>query len=146
MTLKLTHSIRLIALALSLAAAAGAVQADANALVVVHAGRLLDRPAQPARGASTILIRNGKVDAVREGFLDVAGYPGAQVIDLRGKFVLPGLIDSHVHLDSDSAGQEGLIEGLTNGPAYFAYEAAVNARKTLKAGFTTVRNLGNGYG
>jgi imidazolonepropionase-like amidohydrolase len=146
MTLKWIHSIRLIALTLSLATAAGAAQADANALVVVHAGRLLDRPGQPARGASTILIRNGKVDAVREGFLDAAGYPGAQVIDLRGKFVLPGLIDSHVHLDSDSAGQEGLIEGLTNGPAYFAYEAAVNARKTLKAGFTTVRNLGNGDG
>jgi imidazolonepropionase-like amidohydrolase len=56
------------------------------------------------------------------------------------------LIDSHVHLDSDRAGQDGLIENLTNGPAYFAYEAAVNARKTLAAGFTTVRNLGNGDG
>jgi imidazolonepropionase-like amidohydrolase len=68
------------------------------------------------------------------------------VIDLRDKFVLPGLIDSHVHLDSDKAGQEGFLESLTNSQAYFAYEAAVNARKTLEAGFTTVRNLGNADG
>ncbi len=133
-------------MALSFAATVGTAQADTNAVVVVHSGRLLDRPGQAPRGPSTVLVRNGKIESIRDGFLDAASYPGAQVIDLRDKFVLPGLIDSHVHLDSDRAGQEGLIEGLTNGPAYFAYEAAVNARKTLAAGFTTVRNLGNGDG
>src|SRR5690606_15767083 len=51
-----------------------------------------------------------------------------------------------VHLDSDKAGQEALIEGFTRSDPYFAYEAAVNARKTLEAGFTTVRNLGDGGG
>jgi imidazolonepropionase-like amidohydrolase len=60
--------------------------------------------------------------------------------------VLPGLIDSHVHLDSDKAGQAQLIESLTNSDAQVAYEAAVNARKTLEAGFTTVRNLGDSTG
>ena len=44
------------------------------------------------------------------GFFEAVG---AKVIDLRNQFVLPGLIDSHVHLDSDKAGQEGLLEGLT---------------------------------
>lgn len=133
------------ALAMALATT-GAAQSTSNAVIVVHAGRLLDRPGQAPRSASTVVIRNGKVEAVRDGFVDAAGFAGAQVVDLRDKFVLPGLIDSHVHLDSDRAGQEGLIEGLTNGPAYFAYEAAVNARKTLAAGFTTVRNLGNADG
>jgi imidazolonepropionase-like amidohydrolase len=146
MTAKLFHSLCLFVLVLGFAATGGAAQADSNAVVVVHAGRLLDRPGQPPRGASPVLIRDGKVESIRDGFLDAASYPGAQVIDLRDKFVLPGLIDSHVHLDSDRAGQEGLIENLTNAPAYFAYEAAVNARKTLAAGFTTVRNLGNGDG
>ena len=132
---------------LSLAyAVSGAAQSESKGVVVVHAGRLLDRPGQAPRGASTVVIRSGKVEAIRDGFVDAAGYPGAQVIDLRDRFVLPGLIDSHVHLDSDRAGQEGLIETLTNSPAYFAYEAAVNARKTLAAGFTTVRNLGNSDG
>ncbi len=121
-------------------------QPVSEAVTVVHAGRLLDRPGQQPRGASTVVIRNGKIEAIRDGFADAASFPGAQVVDLRDKFVLPGLIDTHVHLDSDRAGQEGLIENLTNGPAYFAYEAAVNARKTLAAGFTTVRNLGNGDG
>jgi imidazolonepropionase-like amidohydrolase len=140
------RSLSLFALALTFATTASTAPPESNAVVVVHAGRLLDRPGQAPRGASTVLIRNGKVEAIRDGFQDAASYPGAQVIDLRDKFVLPGLIDSHVHLDSDRAGQEGLVESLTNSPAYFAYEAAVNARKTLSAGFTTVRNLGNSDG
>jgi imidazolonepropionase-like amidohydrolase len=133
-------------LVLVLAAKGAAAQSASDSVLVLHAGRLLDRPGQAPRGASTVVIRNGKVEAVREGFADPASFPGAQVIDLRDKFVLPGLIDTHVHLDSDRAGQEGLVETLTNSPAYFAYEAAVNARKTLAAGFTTVRNLGNSDG
>jgi len=146
MTTRMARSFSLCLLALTFATAGAAAQLASDAVVVVHAGRLLDRPGQAPRGASTVLIRNGKVESIRDGFQDVASYPGAQVIDLRAKFVLPGLIDAHVHLESDSAGQEALIESLTNGPAYFAYEAAVNARKTLAAGFTTVRNLGNSDG
>jgi imidazolonepropionase-like amidohydrolase len=143
---RMARSLFLCVLSLTFGTASGAAQAESKSVVVVHAGRLLDRPGQPPRGASTLLIRNGKVEAIRDGFQDAANYPGAQIIDLRDKFVLPGLIDSHVHLDSDRAGQEGLVETLTNSPAYFAYEAAVNARKTLAAGFTTVRNLGNSDG
>ena len=70
----------------------------------------------------------------------------ATVIDLRDRFVLPGLIDSHVHLTSDKAGIEGQLEDVSKGVADHAYEAAVNARKTLAAGFTTVRNLGDSDG
>jgi imidazolonepropionase-like amidohydrolase len=146
MTTRIALASLLCVLALTFATAGAAAESESNTVVLVHAGRLLDRPGQAPRGASTVLIRNGKVEAVRDGFLDPASHPGAQVIDLREKFVLPGLIDSHVHLDSDRAGQEGLLESLTNGAAYFAYEAAVNARKTLAAGFTTVRNLGNNDG
>jgi imidazolonepropionase-like amidohydrolase len=143
---RMVRSVRLCVVALAFATTGAAAQPESNTVVLVHAGRLLDRPGQASRGASTVLIRNGKVEAIHDGFQDATRHPGAQIIDLRDKFVLPGLIDSHVHLDSDRAGQEGLLESLTNGPAYFAYEAAVNARKTLAAGFTTVRNLGNGDG
>ncbi len=146
MTSRLIQSVRLCLAAIALASASGIAQSQVDAVVVVHAGHLLDRPGHAPRGASTVLIRNGKVEAIRDGFVDPAGITGAKLIDLRDNFVLPGLIDCHVHLDSDRAGQEGLVENLTNGPAYFAYEAAVNARKTLEAGFTTVRNLGNGDG
>ena len=132
--------------AFALAPAASSAQSVPDTIVMVHTGWLLDRPGQAPRGASTVLIRNGKVEAIRDGFAGSEGYPGARVVDLRGKFVLPGLIDSHVHLDSDKAGQEGLLEALTNSAAYYSYEAAANARKTLEAGFTTVRNLGNSDG
>ncbi|MBM0103646.1 amidohydrolase family protein [Steroidobacter sp. S1-65] len=121
-------------------------QTSGDRVVLVQAGRLLDRPGQAPRGNATIIVRNGKVEAVRDGFVGAENYPGAQVVDLRERYVLPGLMDSHVHLDSDRAGQEGLLESLTNDLPYFAYEAAVNARKTLEAGFTTVRNLGNDGG
>jgi imidazolonepropionase-like amidohydrolase len=59
---------------------------------------------------------------------------------------LPGLIDSHVHLDSDAGGTAALVESLTQSKAIAAYRAAGNAKKTLLAGFTTVRNLGDGDG
>jgi imidazolonepropionase-like amidohydrolase len=132
-----------VAAACSLFASHSPAQSNTDSVVLVQAGRLLDRPGQAPRNASTIVVRNGKIEAVRDGFVGAEGYPGATVIDLRQRFVLPGLIDCHVHLDSDRAGQEGLLEALTNGDPYFAYEAALNARKTLDAGFTTVRNLGN---
>jgi imidazolonepropionase-like amidohydrolase len=110
-------------------------------LVVIHAGTLLDRPGRPPRRNASILVRAGRIDSVRDGF--VAAPPGARVIDLRDRYVLPGLIDSHVHLTSDRAGVEGQLAGLTESTALRSYEAAWNAQKTLQAGFTTVRNLGS---
>jgi imidazolonepropionase-like amidohydrolase len=131
---------------LALAAGAAVAQTPTESVVLVHAGRLLDRPGQQPRGASTVIVRNGRIEAIRDGFAAPDGYPGATVVDLRERYVLPGLIDCHVHLESDSAGQEGLLESLTNGDAYFAYQALANARKTLEAGFTMVRNLGDDRG
>ncbi len=128
-----------------LAASATARQPAAD-IIIVHAGTLLDRPGQAPRHHASLILRNGKVEAVRDGFVPVSEIPGARLIDLSDKFVLPGLIDSHVHLDSDRAGVEGQLAGVTDSPASFAYEAAWNARKTLDAGFTTVRNLGNSDG
>jgi imidazolonepropionase-like amidohydrolase len=113
-------------------------------VVVVHAGRLLDRPGRAPRGPSTVVIRDGRISEVRDGYVDV---PGAQrVVDQRNRFVLPGLIDCHVHLDSDTGGQLGALEEVQLETAEVAYDALVNAHKTLRAGFTTVRNLGDGKG
>ena len=111
---------------------------------VVHAGTLLDRPGRPPRRNASIVVRNGRVESVQDGFIEPPA--GARVIDLRDRFVLPGLIDSHVHLTSDRAGNEGFMAGFTDSVALSSYEAAWNARKTLDAGFTTVRNLGSADG
>jgi imidazolonepropionase-like amidohydrolase len=115
--------------------------AQEPALTLIHAGRLLDRPGRPPRGNATIVVRGGRIEAVEDGFRPAPA--GARLIDLSDRFVLPGLIDSHVHLASDRAGVEGQLAAVTDNVALRAHEAAWNARKTLDAGFTTVRNLGD---
>jgi imidazolonepropionase-like amidohydrolase len=111
----------------------------------IHAGRLIVRPDQPVRGPSTIVVRGDRIVAVRDG---IAAPESADttVIDLADKTVLPGLIDSHVHLASDSGGIISQLEEVTLNPADQAFNAYVNGMKTLRAGFTTVRNLGDGDG
>lgn len=143
-------SLMLTAALAAAAAAASEPASTGNSWTLVQAGVLLDRPGQAPRGASTVLIHDGRVVAVRDGHVGASAFEGAPadatVIDLRDRFVLPGLIDSHVHLTSDKAGIEGQLEDVSKGVADHAYEAAVNARKTLAAGFTTVRNLGDSDG
>ena len=112
--------------------------------IVIHAGTLLDRPGRAPRRSATIVVRNGRIEAVQDGFVPPPA--GARLVDLSDRFVLPGLIDSHVHLTSDRAGVEGQLADFTDSVPLRAYEAAWNARKTLDAGFTTVRNLGSESG
>jgi imidazolonepropionase-like amidohydrolase len=85
------------------------------------------------------VVRGRKIEAVRTGFVDV---PGAQVINLRSATVMPGLIDMHVHLGGlDDRVQSRLQENFRDDEDE-AFTALLNARKTLMAGFTTVRDLG----
>ncbi len=136
------------ALSLLLAGTAAVAQeaASTGPVTLVQAGRLLDRPGQAPRGPSTVVIRDGRVVEVRDGLVGTDAFPGAEIVDLSDRFVLPGLIDSHVHLATSQAGQAGLIAQFTESVPTTAYRAAENARITLMAGFTTVRNLGDGDG
>ena len=136
--------IHCLSLALVGAALATPLAAQAPARTVIHAGQLLAEPGKPARGASTIIVENGRIIALADGYQPAE--PGATLIDLKDKYVLPGLIDSHVHLTSDAGGIAGQLEDVTLSPAAQAFNAEVNGMKTLRAGFTTVRNLGDGDG
>lgn len=132
-------------LALLMVGTAMAVSAaQAENVVAIEAGQLLDKPGSTPRGASTIIVRDGRIAEIRDGHGNAP--QGARLVDLRDKFVLPGLIDSHVHLDSDAGGNAALVEAVTSSDAVTAFRAAGNAKKTLMAGFTTVRNLGDGTG
>ena len=107
----------------------------------IHAGTLLAKPGEAPRGASTIIVRDGKVVEVRDGFVAPEG--GAELIDLKDRFVMPGLIDMHVHLWG--IGGDPLRDRLTalnRDDADDMMYAVGNARVTLEAGFTTVRDLG----
>jgi len=125
-------------------ATAQAPPAPAQGRYFIHAGTLLDRPGRPPRRNATIVVRDGRIESVEDGFVPVPA--GARLIDLSDRFVLPGLIDAHVHLTTDRAGVEGQLAEMTESVPLRAYEAAWNARKTLDAGFTTVRNLGSDDG
>jgi imidazolonepropionase-like amidohydrolase len=109
-------------------------------VTVIHAGALLDRPGQKPRGNATVFIENGKISDVRDGFADAPA--GARVVDLKNQFVLPGLIDMHVHLYSEGDPLKQRLEGQRRDFEDGVLIAARHARITLEAGFTTVRDLG----
>lgn len=115
--------------------------AAAPVVTYIHAGQLLDRPGQPPRGRSTIVVRDGKVVEVRDGFATPAD--GARLIDLSDRFVLPGLIDLHVHLLGIGGDPlRARLLALNTEVADDLMYGAGNARRTLHAGFTTVRDVG----
>ncbi len=116
----------------------------AGPVTIIHAGRLLAEPGRQPLGPSTITVSSGRITAITPGHQPPP--PGARLVDLSRAFVLPGLIDSHVHLNSDAGGEAGLVERMTDSPGRAALRAQWNGMKTLRAGFTTVRNLGDGTG
>ncbi|AYG96356.1 amidohydrolase family protein [Brevundimonas naejangsanensis] len=103
----------------------------------VQVGRLL---ADPASGRvlrdKTLVIRGNQVVEIRDGFVGQG-----DVVDLRNAFVLPGLIDSHVHLGSEQS-PNSRLDRVTQSNADQAMIGARHARRTLNAGFTTVADLG----
>jgi imidazolonepropionase-like amidohydrolase len=126
-------------------AALAAFSAAAGAApTYIHAGRLIDVPGRAVRGPSTIVVDNGRIVSVTDGLTRVE--PGVAFIDLSRKTVLPGLIDSHVHLASDRGGEQELLASIRDDHPLQAFEAQLNGMKTLRAGFTTVRNLGDEKG
>jgi len=110
----------------------------------IHAGRLIAVPGKEPLGPSTIIVDKGRIVSVEGGYVEAPDV--STVVDLRTKTVLPGLIDSHVHLTSDRGGEASLLASVREEPAMHALEAQMNGMKTLRAGFTTVRNLGDDGG
>lgn len=113
--------------------------------VYVQAGKVLAVPGEAPLGQTTIVITDGRIVSLEAG-LKTPKDKAVRVIDLKDSYVLPGLIDSHVHLTSDTGGIASQLEDVTLSPAAQAFNAWDNGMKTLRAGFTTVRNLGDGDG
>jgi len=106
---------------------------------LIHAGTLLATPGRDPELRRTIVIENGRVAGIKSGFEQPS--KGDTLIDLSDHFVLPGLIDCHVHL-TGQFGPQAKIEVVEESPSAVALHAARHARVTLEAGFTTVRDLG----
>jgi imidazolonepropionase-like amidohydrolase len=105
----------------------------------IQAGHVLVDPASgKVETAKTLVIQDGKVARIADGYISE---PGGKVVDLKTSFVLPGLIDSHVHITGQQ-NPNARLEEVTQSAAEQAMVGARYARKTLMAGFTTVADLG----
>ena len=129
----------MLKLLIGIAALATGAAAGAETFAI-QAGRLIVDAAKPARGPSTVIVDNGRISRVEDGFTAPAG---AIVVDERRRTIMPGLIDVHVHLTQDSG--TPWYQGLT--PKYSEPYATTlglkNALVMARAGFTTVRDLGS---
>jgi imidazolonepropionase-like amidohydrolase len=139
-----TSSVRLLSAAIAaLLSAGGSVAAEAPAAPSVTAllcGHLIDTVAGKVLGESTIVIEGGHIREVLSGSQAPAG---AAAIDLKSQTCMPGLIDSHTHLTGQTSRTE-YVDRYHWNVADYAIRSTVYARRTLLAGFTTVRNLGDG--
>ena len=110
--------------------------------IAVHAARLLDVDSGRVLRDPLVLIEGDRIASVSEGGRAPAG---TKLIDLGDTTLLPGLIDVHVHITGDSTASTGNYyrDILTLGPIDEAVGAHVFAKRTLDAGFTTVRSLGS---
>jgi imidazolonepropionase-like amidohydrolase len=125
---------------------------NAPAWLFVQAGHLLAVPGHPFLGPSTVVIHDGVIIRVAPGFVGpdsevaASGKP-AQLVDLRNAYVLPGLIDAHVHLQDERILEnvwEDRIKMFRYAAEYRAFRSIRNALTVVEHGFTTVRSAGDG--
>lgn len=114
----------------------------AQADTLVHAGSLIDGVSDKARETVTIVIRDDRVVAVENGFRKAG--KDDQVIALRDYTLMPGFIDLHTHL-TRQRNADSYSEGFRMNPGDYAFDMVPFAERTLRAGFTTVRDLGDQY-
>lgn len=123
---------RLALLAVALAAAA-----PAQALTIA-CGQVFDADSAKLLGPHLIEVKDGRIAALKPG----APAAGSEFVDHRSQVCLPGLIDLHTHISNMEASAARYSEGFRLNPGDYALRAAMNAKKTLRAGFTTIRDLG----
>lgn len=106
----------------------------------IHCGKLFNSETAKIETEKTIVVKGDKIDAVLQGYAQPKN-ADAIIINLKDKTVLPGLIDMHVHIESETDANKYLEPFVLN-EADVAYNAQEIAQRTLMAGFTTVRDLG----
>jgi imidazolonepropionase-like amidohydrolase len=120
----------------------GGVSVQAADTKVIHAGQLLAVPGQAPKTQQTIVVEGDKIVAVYNGYKAVSEFgDDAELVDLKDQFVLPGLMDMHVHIQME-IGPNSDSQRLRMSDADVAMQSAYYAHQTLMAGFTTVRDLG----
>lgn len=106
---------------------------------IIHCGQLIDVKAGNVLKEMSVIVEGNKISDVQKGYAGAGA--GDKVIDLRNRTVMPGLIDMHVHMESETNPNK-YMETFTFNPADYAFQSVVFAERTLMIGFTTVRDLG----
>lgn len=109
--------------------------------IYIHAGKIYDTNSGEISLEKTIIISNDKIKSIENGFKESSD-ENIKIYDLTSKFVMPGLIDFHVHMESESGGPDKYISRFQDNKSDIAFKSSVIAKKTLMAGFTTVRDVG----
>jgi len=109
--------------------------------IYIHAGKIYDTNSGEISLEKTIIISNDKIKSIENGFKESSD-ENIKIYDLKSKFVMPGLIDFHVHMESESGGPEKYINRFQDNKSDIAFKSSVIAKMTLMAGFTTVRDVG----
>jgi imidazolonepropionase-like amidohydrolase len=122
--------------------ASTSIAGAAQAATFIHAGRVIDGVTDNVRTNQTVIVDGGKITAIEEGFRTPAA--GDRVIDLRSGTLLPGLFDMHVHITSEYS-RSSEIDSYKKNEGDVTLDGVVYAQRTLLAGFTTVRDLGDTY-
>ncbi len=112
------------------------------AKTVIHAGRLIDGVSDKVSRSVSIVIEGDRIESIKREYIAVG--PNDELIDLKRYTVLPGLMDMHTHLSTQFS-RDVYLERFQLNPADYALRAAVHAQRTLAAGFTTVRDVGDVY-
>jgi imidazolonepropionase-like amidohydrolase len=113
------------------------------AATLIHAGNVIDSTSNKVMKQATVVVTDNKITAINKGFTK-AGTDDT-IIDLSDYTLMPGFMDMHTHITSQNSGLAGYMERYTLNEADYALKGVQYAEKTLMAGFTTVRNLGDGY-
>tara|TARA_R100001369_G_scaffold83164_2_gene115235 strand:+ start:1908 stop:3188 length:1281 start_codon:yes stop_codon:yes gene_type:complete len=106
----------------------------------LQCGKIVDVKNGTVLNDKTIIVSGSKIEAIENGFISSKD-KNDKVIDLKNKTVMPGLIDMHVHLEGETS-PDSYLKPFTLNEADVAFNSAGYAKKTLMAGFTTVRDLG----
>ncbi len=130
------HQLTGFLVALMIGTGMGPLQAQKT---YIHCGSLIDGKSNKAKTEMTVIVEGSVILEVRKDYIDPE--QGSQVIDLKDKTVLPGFIDSHVHLEHET-NPNRFLERFTLNEADIAFRSSVYAQRTLLAGFTTVRDVG----
>jgi imidazolonepropionase-like amidohydrolase len=116
-----------------------AMPAAAQDVTLIHAGELLAVPGEAVQSEMTIIVEGERIAGVQEGYVESEG---ARVVDLRSSFVMPGLMDMHVHLQGQ-LGPTNDRDRLKMSRQLMQMRSLHHAMNTLLAGFTTVRDVGS---